>query len=71
MGHRAANWAGGSSQLLISVRQLQANDGLTSASTECSSWQVMFFMTELQAFEPDDRRADSDAAYHNPLHGDG
>ena len=31
----------------------------------------MFFMTELQAFEPDDRRADSDAAYYNPLHGDG
>jgi hypothetical protein len=29
----------------MSVRQLQANDGLTSASTECSSWQAMFFMT--------------------------
>ena len=40
----------------MSVRQLQANDGLTSASTECSSWQAMFFMTELQTFEPDDRR---------------
>ena len=26
----------------MSVRQLQANDGLTSASTECSSWQAMF-----------------------------
>jgi hypothetical protein len=25
--------------------QLQANDGLTSASTECSSWQAMFFMS--------------------------
>jgi hypothetical protein len=25
----------------------------------------MFFMTELQPFEPDDRRADSDAAYYN------
>jgi hypothetical protein len=30
----------------MSVRQLQANEGLTSASTECSSWQAMFFMTD-------------------------
>ena len=29
------------------VRQFQANDGLTSASTECSSWQAMFVMFSL------------------------
>jgi hypothetical protein len=29
----------------MSVRQLQANDVVTSASTECSSLQEMFFMT--------------------------
>jgi hypothetical protein len=44
-GPSSWNCAGGSSQFLMSVRQFHANDGVTSASTECSSWQAMFVMT--------------------------
>jgi hypothetical protein len=38
----------------MSVRQLQANAGLTSASIECSSWQAMFVMFQLPIRERDD-----------------
>jgi len=33
----------------------RSNDGLTSASTECSKWRVMFCMAQVRTFGPEDR----------------
>ena len=70
-GPSSWNWAGGSSQFLMSVRQFHANNGVTSASTECSSWRAMFVMTAGQTFESGYRREAGGAAYYNARHGDG
>ena len=42
-------------EIVDSSAPFRSNDGLTSASTECSRWQVMFCIAQVRTFGPEDR----------------